>query len=86
MITRKNVVEKLNDYLQHRMELDDMVSWAESAMMDADFDPSDFDNIRDVVARIGLANVRAFGLTWSDCESFLSRLGYQARIEVSPSR
>ena len=85
MITRKNVVERLNDYLHHRLELNDLVSWAESAMMDADFDPSDFDSIREIVARIGLANVRAFGLTWDDCESFLNRLGYQVRVEVSPS-
>ena len=55
-------------------------------MMDADFDPSDFENIRDVVARIGLADVRAFGLTWEDCENFLSRLGYVVHLDVTPAR
>ncbi len=40
------------------------------------------ERIRDVVARLGLADVRAFGLTWEDCEQFLESLGYSARVEV----
>ena len=86
MIARHDVAEKLNDYLHHRLSLDEIVSWAESAMMDSEFDPSDFEVVRDIVARIGLANVRAFGMTWEDCETFLARLGYTVRLEVIPSR
>jgi hypothetical protein len=36
-----------------------------------------------VVARLGAADVRAFGLTWADCEQLLSQLGYTARVEIS---
>ncbi len=86
MIGRQDVAQKLNDYLHHRLALDDIVSWAEAAMMEEDFDLNDFETIRQIVARIGLANVRAFGLTWEDCEDFLSRLGYQVRVDVIPSR
>lgn len=86
MITRHEVAQKLNDYLHHRLDLGQIVSWAESAMMDSDFETSDFEIIRDIVARIGLADVRAFGLTWEDCEGFLTRLGYQVRLDVIPSR
>ncbi|MFZ3382697.1 MAG: hypothetical protein WA144_02110 [Candidatus Methanoperedens sp.] len=25
---------------------------------------------------------KAFGMTWEDCEYFLSRLGYQVRVDV----
>ena len=69
MITRHEVAQKLNDYLHHRLNLDQIVSWAES-----------------VVARIGLADVRAFGLTWEDCEVFFTRLDYQVRLDAIPSR
>ena len=31
---------------------------------------------------LGVADVKAFGLTWEDCEWFLSQLGYTVRIEV----
>ena len=52
-------------------------------MMEAHFEEQDFESVRDIVSRIGLADVRAFGMTWEDCEDFLSRLGYLVRIEVS---
>jgi hypothetical protein len=29
-----------------------------------------------------VADVRAFGLTWEDCENHLDRLGYCTRVEV----
>jgi len=62
--------------------LDELVGWAESAVMDGEFDPAEAATLTDVVARIGVADVRAFGLSWEDCEALLRRLGYSARIEV----
>jgi len=83
MITRHDVAAKLTNYLHHRLGLEDLVEWTEQAMMEEDFDPSNFATIRDILSRLGLANVREFSLSWEDCEEFLSRLGYQVRIEVS---
>lgn len=83
MITRHNVVTKLTDYLHHRLTLKELVNWAEQAMMEGEFDPSNFETLRDIISRLGLADVREFGLAWEDCEEFLSRLGYQVRIEIS---
>ena len=51
--------------------------------MDADFDARDMNLLREIVDRLGLADVRAFGMTWDDCENYLSRLGYRARVTVS---
>ena len=82
-ITRQKVAQKLIDYLYHRMTLSELVEWAELAMMDADFDEQDLEIIREVVSRVGLSDVRAFGMSWEDCEDFLSRLGYQVKIEVT---
>ena len=81
-ITRRKVAQKLIDYLDHRITLAELVSWAELAMMEADFDARDFETLRDIVSRLGLADVRAFGMTWEDCEDFLSRLGYRVNITV----
>jgi hypothetical protein len=86
MITRDTVAARLRDYLQHRTTRMALVDWAERAMMDEEFDERDLDTIRDVMSRLGLADVREFGLTWEDCESFLSRLGYQARVDVVQAR
>jgi hypothetical protein len=38
--------------------------------------------VRDVVARLGLADVRAFGLTWDACQSLLRDLGYAAQVRI----
>jgi hypothetical protein len=83
MITNRSVAEKLGDYLRHRLTLAELVDWAELAMMEEEFDESNLETLRDIVSRLGLADVRAFGVTWEDCESFLSRLGYQVQVEVS---
>ena len=81
-ITRDTVADQIAAYLHHRIGLVDLVHWAEEAVMDGDFDATDTVVLTEVVARIGVADVRAFGLTWEDCESLLRRLGYSARIEV----
>ena len=51
-------------------------------MLEGDFEEEHFDAVRVVVARLGLADVQAFGLTWEECENLLKQLGYQARVEI----
>ena len=82
MITRETLASQLRDYLQHRITRTALVSWAEHAMMEEEFEDGDLDTIRDITGRLGLADVREFGLTWEDCEGFLSRLGYRAQVDV----
>lgn len=82
MITRDVLASRLTDYLQHRLTRAELVDWAEQAMMDGEFDERGLDTIRDITSRLGLADVREFGLTWEDCEGYLERLGFEARVEV----
>lgn len=84
-ITRQTVAEKLAAYLRHDLSLKDLVAWAEDVMMEGEFDSQDVTTLRDVVARLGVADVRAFGLTWEDCEQLLARLGYSARVSIVAS-
>jgi hypothetical protein len=83
MITRREVANKLTDYLQHRLTLQELVNWAEQAMMEEEFEEEYFDLLRDIISRLGLADVERFSLTWEDCEDYLLRLGYQVKVEVS---
>ncbi len=82
VITRQMVAERLSAYLRGQQRLADLVSWAEDAMADGEFAEADFAVIRDVAARLGVADVAAFGLTWEDPVEMLSRLGYRATVEV----
>jgi hypothetical protein len=62
-ITRQTVAEKLAAYMHHQTPLVELVDWAENAVMAGEFPPTDAPMLTQVVARLGLADVRAFGLT-----------------------
>jgi len=81
-ITKKIVAEKIEAYLKREITLEQLVDWAETALMDAEFEEEHIAPLRSVVARLGVADVRAFGLTWEDCQDLLGQLGYTARVEV----
>lgn len=76
------VVDKIAAYLRHDISLGELVRWTEEAMLDEDFAEQDVGVIADAVGRLGVADVRAFGLTWEDCEQLLRQLGYEARIDI----
>ena len=82
-ITRHQAAQKLTAYLNHEISLAQLVDWAETAMLNGEFAEPEAEALRFVVSRLGVADVRAFGLTWEDCENLLDRLGYRARVEVS---
>jgi hypothetical protein len=62
-MTRETVARKLAAYLHHELSLNDLVDWAQLAMLEGEFENFDYNAIRDAVARLGLADMRAFGLT-----------------------
>jgi hypothetical protein len=82
-ITRRVVADKIADYLHGKVSQAELVDWAERAMMDADFDEAHTEVLSDTVGRLGLSDVTEFGLRWQDCEEFLRRLGYRAKVIVS---
>jgi acetyl-CoA acetyltransferase len=85
-ITRQIVADQISAHLRGQRKLAEIVSWAEAAMQEGEFDQADLTVIRDVVSRLGVADVAAFGLTWEDAMDMLSRLGYRATIEIQALR
>lgn len=81
-ITKQTVADKIAAYLHHEISLVQLVDWSELAMMDGEFDERDAKTLSAVIARLGVADVRAFGLAWDDCEELLRKLGFSPRIEV----
>ena len=81
-LTREAVAGKVGAHLRGELPLAALVDWAEDAMQEGGFDEPNLAGIRDVAARLGLADVRACGLTWEDCEQLLKRLGYHAEVHI----
>ncbi len=78
-LTRETVARRLVAYLHHEISLAELVVWANTAVMEDDFEEAHYDTLRNMVAHLGLADVRAFELTWEDYASMLKRLGDDVR-------
>ena len=80
IITRKILARMLIKYINREIDLSNLINWAEDMIVDANFEDEHFELLRDILARIGLADVREFGLSWDD---YLHKLGYDIKVEVS---
>ena len=78
-ITRHVAADRLTAFLQDRLSLEELVDWAETSLIEDTFDTP---ATRDTLARLGLADHRAFGLTWQDCRTLLQSPGYTPEIRV----
>ena len=83
-VTKQTVADKIAAYLHHDLTLGQLVDWAERAMMDGEFAERDTVTLSAVVSRLGVADVRAFGLAWDDCEELLHQLGFSPAWMWSP--
>jgi hypothetical protein len=81
-ITKKTVADKIAAYLHHEVTLAQLVDWSENVLIEGELADHDAAAISSVIARLGVADVRTFGLAWEDCEELLRQLGFSPRVEV----
>jgi hypothetical protein len=65
IITKEIVRDKLLAYLNNQISLPELVDWAENSLCDGALDTADPETLRDIIVRLGLADVRQFGLPCS---------------------
>lgn len=82
IITKQLLAVNMLNYFQHKITLNELVEWAESAFMEGDIQGEDPDVVRDILARLGLADVKTFGLFWEECDDIMRRLGYVLKIDA----
>ncbi|MEO5649562.1 MAG: hypothetical protein ABIR03_06510 [Ginsengibacter sp.] len=82
MITKKMIGDQLLAYLQHRLTLEELTDWAENTLMNGLYEDDPLHTSRNALAQLGLADVKAFGLEWKDCESIMSNLGYKLEVRA----
>jgi hypothetical protein len=73
-ITKQTVADKIGAYLHYEITLAQLVDWAEQAMMDGELAEGDATTRSTVIARLGVADIRAFGLAWEDAKNFSTNL------------
>ncbi len=82
MTTKKMVASRLLAYLEGQTTLSSLIDWAETTLLEGDFADDDLQLLTEVLGRIGLADVRNFGLAWEDCEAMLQKLGYRVELKM----
>lgn len=78
MITQEIVADRMLDYLNDRITLNDLVGWAEDAIItftEADERPPNADAVWDALLYIGAADSTDFPLTWEVLKDMLARRG-----------
>lgn len=83
MISKQIIASKILAYLKHEISLNELVNWAEHVLMEDELETGDEKVLVEILGQLGLADVRAFGLTWEDCETMMVKLGYQIKVEAS---
>jgi len=84
LVTKEVVRDQLLAYLNQQITLAQLVDWAENTLCDGELELHDIEILSDILAQLGLADVRKFGLSWEDCSTLLARLGYQLQVEAIP--
>lgn len=82
MITKKIIADKLLAYLQHQLSLAELVNWAERSLMNGSYEDDSSHTIRNTLSQLGLADAKAFGLEWKDCEAIMQRLGFTLEVKA----
>ncbi len=82
IVTKKILADMLMKYIKRELKLSELVDWAEHSLMESEFESSNFETIRDILARVGLGDIQEFGLTWDDCYDYLHKLGYDIKVEL----
>lgn len=82
MITKEIIADKLLAYLQHHLSLAELVDWAEQSLIVGSYEDDASHTIRNTLSQLGLADVKAFGLEWKDCEAIMQNLGFKLEVKA----
>jgi len=81
-VTKKIVAQKIFAYLNRKLSPERLVDWSETVIMEGNIAEKDMDVLMSVLGRLGLSDVRSFGLTWEDCQEMMNQLGYSLQVEM----
>jgi hypothetical protein len=79
-ITKKILAEKLLAYLNRRLSKEELIDWCERSFQEQTIeDPA----VKQLVARLGLMDVKNFDLSYEELASLLEQLGFHVRVEIA---
>ncbi len=83
MITKQRIAKELLTYMNHSISLQELVEWAENAILEGNFEEGAESEIRNALGLLGAADAEGFGLLWEDCEAIMNDLGYTIKVDAA---
>ena len=83
MISQSLISQKILDHLNSKLSQDELVQWAENALVEVTESNSDLVNeemLLDILAYIGAGDSPGFPLSWTVLSGFLESMGTKVRV------
>jgi hypothetical protein len=64
------------------LPLENLVNWADQALINSSYEDDNSHTIRNTLSQLGLADVKAFGLEWKDCETIMEKPGFKLEVNA----
>jgi len=78
-ITKRNVAQKIENYLNHKISKEELIDWCEHSMQEDTFE----DHVaKEITARLGLMDAKNFDVSYEDLSAMLDKLGYHVKVEI----
>lgn len=84
-VTKDILANKILEFLNRRISIDQFANWAENAMIEGDYEEEYFDVISDLLPKIGVVNVKGFELPIAFYLNALIQLKFHAVFGLCPS-
>lgn len=84
-VTRELLAGKILDHLNRRIAANDLAEWAETAMIESDYEEAYFTEIAEGLAKIGVMNVKGFELPIAFFLNLLIKLDYLTVFGLEPA-
>lgn len=85
-LTKEMLAEKIIKFLNRHISSEEFASWAETAMIENDYEEAYFNEISNILAKIGVVNVKGFELPVAFYLNSLVKLNYQTVFNLKPKR
>ncbi len=82
MITKQLIATELLRYMNHQIQLEELVDWAENSIFQGNFEEGAEADIRNALGLLAAADADGFGLLWEDCEAIMKQLGYEIQVDA----
>lgn len=76
---KTQLVAQISDYLEGRINLEELVNWAEELTLNG-FEATPVET--EIIYRLGVSDAENFELSWEDLAHMLKQLGYKVRLEL----